>query len=613
MTSFVVSSEDVDLLVIGSGIAGCSSALKAAEMGASVKVLTSSANPLSSNSYWAQGGIIYKAANEKPEELASDIKIAGAGLTNPSAALKLAEEGPARVEEMLLNGDSAVQFDRNTDGELSLCLEGSHSQARIIHWQDHTGKAIMQSMIRAVENHPRIELVRSVTAIDLLTADMRQDEGTDTSRGAAECAGARVLNHATGEVMHVTARATILATGGLGEVFGNTSNPSFARGDGVAMAIRAGARVSNLEYVQFHPTTLYVEGESQRFLLTEALRGEGARLLDPVHMKPFARKYHPKGELAPRDVVSRMISKEMQDHGAAFVYLDISHRDPDWLRSRFPSIYQHCLNKGLDMTKQPLPVLPAAHYSCGGVEVDLQGKTSIRRLFAVGEVACSGLHGANRLASTSLLEGVVWGCAAVEEFFKDYRPGGLGLDEGNVDSQDAAAPSRTALPEPSHQVSTSQMRDARGKPSDLDDEDAETANDLPRTRKTVESKAECGGDREACVPVSVKERTGVLWAQVKQVMWTQVGIVRTPEALQDAVVRLASLVSDAEDLYREFGAQGVVSNELIGIRNGVTVALAIASAASGNPTSAGAHFVLPPDHSEEEAAPNHASARRAES
>mmetsp|Transcript_35030 Transcript_35030/g.60315 ORF Transcript_35030/g.60315 Transcript_35030/m.60315 type:complete len:373 (-) Transcript_35030:1187-2305(-) len=285
---------EADLLVIGSGVAGCSTALKAAELGRSVTMLTAVADPKQCNSFWAQGGIIYKATDDHRELLESDIHVAGARQSKFEAVSKLAAEGPGAVEEFLLEGSLAeVPFDREDDGQLARCFEAAHNRARIIHWRDHTGKAIMDSLIQAVNANPNITMLTGCTAVDLALTQ----SGT--------CVGAHVLHEETGEVVTLLGGSTVLATGGCGEVYQHTSNPREARGDGVAMAIRCGAVVENMEYMQFHPTTLYIPGE-RRFLMTEALRGEGARLLDATpERREFAKDYHPDGELAPRDVVAR--------------------------------------------------------------------------------------------------------------------------------------------------------------------------------------------------------------------------------------------------------------------------------------------------------------------
>lgn len=600
--------ETTDLLIIGSGISGCAAALRAAELGLSVTLLCASDDPLSSNSYWAQGGIIYKAVDDKPELLEQDIQIAGAGKSNVQAARKLAVEGPICVDHLLLQGSSTVGFDRDSDGSLLLTLEGSHSKPRIIHWRDHTGKAIMEAMVAAVRSNPRITLKPGGVAVDLLlersaqknrahpplAAEDHSDEDEVSTDGSsdggvpgvsldARCVGALVYHSATGHRAPVVARAgVVLATGGCGEVYAHTSNPPAARGDGLAMALRAGARVANLEFIQFHPTTLHIPGE-RRFLLTEALRGEGAILRSPVSKEPFARRYDPeRGELAPRDVVARMIDQEMKAQGSDHVLLDISHKDPEWLKRRFPAIYKHCLAWGYDITQEPVPVVPAAHYSCGGVAADLAGQTSLPGLWAVGEAACTGLHGANRLASTSLLEGLVWGVAAVEEAAAAGGASPTSLGEGLlVGTADGhCIPLDVFLRGDGRAVRTDEDT------TDDDDEDEEDHEGEEEEKEggvaaVVDDKMEATADR--------------LWKRVKDVMWHRVGLVRRPALLQDAAAELALIHRAAEDLFNKApwgAAPSSALDKLIGIRNASCAALAIARAAAANPSSAGAHYVV---------------------
>jgi len=397
-----------DILIIGCGIAGATAAIELAKKGLDVVVLAAG----DSNSAWAQGGIVYTGADDSQTLLAGDIHAAGAGLCNPEAVDQLVRQGPKLVDKVLIE-EAMIPFDRNGDGSLSLTEEGAHSKRRILHHKDQTGKAIMQGLLAQMKN---VEIRNGSTAIDLITLSHHSKKMTDIYLPST-CVGAYVFNGQSVDL--IFARETILATGGLGEVFLHTSNPQEARGDGIAMAYRAGARIMNMEYVQFHPTTLYIPGE-RRFLLSEALRGEGAHLLN-ARFQPFMHKYHERLELAPRDVVARAIFTEMLQSSADHLWLDITFRDKKWLQERFPGITSHCLEKGFDLATEPVPIVPAAHYSCGGVAVDLQGRTSIRRLRAIGEVSCTGLHGANRLASTSLLEGLVWGHAAAVDIGEHWN------------------------------------------------------------------------------------------------------------------------------------------------------------------------------------------------
>lgn len=399
-----------DVLVIGSGIAGAVLALKAAQSGAEVLLLHRSHDVEQTNTRWAQGGIIHTGPGDSPELLTKDILAAGAGASLPEAARTLAEDGPRRIEEILIN-ELNVPFDRRPDGSLDVTEEGAHSVPRIIHCEDRTGRRIFEELIKAVEAEPRITLRRSWTAIDLLTLSHHSRNALDIYKPNT-CVGAYVLDREKGVVRTILARETVLATGGLGRLYLHSTNPHGARGDGIAMAYRAGSRLMNLEYIQFHPTALYLP-PAPRFLISESLRGEGAHLV-LRNGEEFMKRYHPQGSLAPRDVVARAIHQELLSSDDPCVYLDITHRDAEWVRRRFPGIYEECLGYGVDITSQPIPVVPAAHYSCGGVYTDLEGRTTINRLWAVGEVACTGLHGANRLASTSLLEGLVYGARCAE-------------------------------------------------------------------------------------------------------------------------------------------------------------------------------------------------------
>ena len=401
-----MTSRETGVLVIGSGLAGCAAALAAARGGARVLMLTKQARPEESNTLYAQGGVIYRGKVDSPARLTADIIAAGDGLCDPAAADLLAREGPRLVDEVLIR-DARVEFDHADDGTgaLDLTAEAAHSTARIVHHADATGRSIETSMLAAVGREPGIELLTAQTAVDLLTLSHHSRNPLDVY-APQTCVGAYVFNQATRQVGTIMARETILATGGLGRIFLHTSNPAGACGDGVAMAYRAGARCINMQFVQFHPTTLFVGDE--RFLISESMRGEGARLVDG-RGREFMSDYHPDGSLAPRDVVARGIHQMMHETGDPCAYLDISHKSAEWVRSRFPRIHERCLEAGLDITAEPIPVVPAAHYSCGGVAVDAWGRTSLHRLRAVGEVSCTGLHGANRLASTSLLECLVWG------------------------------------------------------------------------------------------------------------------------------------------------------------------------------------------------------------
>ena len=401
-----MSDQVADVLVLGTGVAGCTAALAAARGGAAVTIVTRAEQARESNTFYAQGGIVARPPGDTPERLAADIERAGDGLCSPEATLRIAREGPDLVEKLLIE-ELAVPFDREGAG-FHWTLEGAHSVPRVLHVKDATGAPIERALIEACKKEKNIRWLLETTAVDLLTLSHDSTDPTDRYHPPAVI-GAHLLARGTGAVTPYLARETILATGGLGQVYLHTTNPAGARGDGFAMARRAGARLLNLEYIQFHPTALvHPRG---RLLLTEALRGEGARITD-VSGKEFLRQFHPDGELAPRDVVARAIHQHMLENDEPHVLLDISHKNADWIRSRFPGLVQRCREFGFDLTAGPVPVVPAAHYACGGVAVDENGRTSLGHLRAVGEVSCTGVHGANRLASTSLLEGLVWGWRA---------------------------------------------------------------------------------------------------------------------------------------------------------------------------------------------------------
>lgn len=387
-----------DCLVIGSGLAGSAYALHAARAGLSVQLL-SLGSPLEANSDWAQGGIIYDTA-EDSGLLVTDIMEASDNSANPLAVKQLAEAGPAAVKDLLID-DLEVVFDREDDGGLEFTREGGHSARRIIHAKDLTGHAILSSVAARVDRTGGITRQAGSVAIDLLTLSHNTDDPVDRY-APLTCFGAYVYRKDSREPCAIVARKTILATGGLGQVFQHSTNWPGTVGHGIAMAYRVGARLIDLEYVQFHPTVFYGRN-APRFLITEALRGEGAVLVN-ARGEHFMEKVHARGSLAPRDIVSRAIHHEMAASGEPCAYLDLGALDSQFIRRRFPSIYQNCLEHGVDITTEPIPVVPAAHYSCGGVHTDLNGRTNVRHLNAIGETACTGLHGANRLASTSLLE-----------------------------------------------------------------------------------------------------------------------------------------------------------------------------------------------------------------
>lgn len=515
---------ETEVLVLGSGIAGATAALELADRGVQVTVATRSNQLEDSNTYWAQGGIIYRGENDAPEALASDIIRAGAGHTYPQAAQILSEEGPPTLRRILLER-VAVGFDRDEDGDLSLALEGGHSIPRIVHVADYTGKAIELALVKALKAHPNISLLTGHTAVDLLTPSHHSTDRLAVYRHRT-CVGAYLFEEASGQVKRCLARETILATGGLGQIFLRSTNPAGSRGDGVAMAQRAQARVINMEFVQFHPTTFY-HLNAPNLLISEAVRGAGARLVDADGV-PFMQRYAPEWkDLAPRDVVARSIHQEMLARDLTHVYLDLrSYVSQDEILHHFPTIRESLLPYGVDITTELVPVVPAAHYACGGVWVDEWGRTTIRHLFAVGEVSCTGVHGANRLASTSLLEGLVWGSRAAR-FIHENLPAELTIDPNLI-------------------------------PSWRDD-----GLDTPD-------------------PALISQDM----SSIKHIMWNYVGLARTTPRLERALRELYHLETEIETFYRRTR----LSDGLIGLRNAVRTAILVASAAWQNKTSMGAHF-----------------------
>ncbi|PEN09511.1 L-aspartate oxidase [Longimonas halophila] len=397
-----------DFLVIGSGVAGLTFAVKAAAYGR-VTVITK--DDLSeTNTSYAQGGIAAVVdESDSPEQHLEDTLDAGAGLCNPEIVSIVVNEGPKRLHELIEWG---AHFTRtNGSDALHLGREGGHSANRIVHADDATGAEVQRALMEQVQAHPSIDLHPQHTAVDLLT-EHHLGQHVNRMRPDVHCFGAYVLDRTTGTVHTVQAQATVLAAGGCGQVYQHTTNPPVATGDGVAMAYRAKARVSNMEFVQFHPTSLY-HPDADSFLISEAVRGEGGRLYNRQGER-FMPEYDDRAELAPRDIVARAIDDQMKRHGDDHVWLDISHKSAEAIRGHFPMIAETCQQYGIDITEEPIPVVPAAHYMCGGVQTDAHGRTSINQLYAIGEVACTGLHGANRLASNSLVEGLVFGHRAMQ-------------------------------------------------------------------------------------------------------------------------------------------------------------------------------------------------------
>lgn len=474
-----------DYLILGSGIAGLTFALKVAP-GKRVAIVTKK-DRAESNTNYAQGGIASVTSKEDSFELhIRDTLTAGAGLCKESVVRTIVEEGPARIAELI---DLGMKFSEreapSEDGgkELDLGREGGHSKRRILHAQDVTGREIERALLNAVSQEPNIQIFENHVAIDLLTT---QKLGLT---GENRCLGAYVFDKTANRVWTFTAPVTLLATGGCGKVYLYTTNPDIATGDGVAMAYRAGAAIANMEFVQFHPTCLY-HPRAKSFLISEAVRGEGG-ILKTIDGREFMDAYHPLKSLAPRDVVARAIDSEMKKSGAEHVWLDITSKPARFIINRFPNIYQTCLNFGLDITKDPIPVVPAAHYQCGGVMTDVNGRTAIAGLYAVGETACTGLHGANRLASNSLLEALVCAHRAAQNSLAGAEP-----PVGNIS--------------------------------------------IPLWHSGNATNA------DELVVVSHN------WDEIRRLMWDYVGIVRTNKRLQRAQKRLANLQEEIRDYYWNF-------------------------------------------------------------
>ena len=406
---------EFDVLIIGTGIAGLSTAAGLAERGLKVAIVTREKDPSTTNTVWAQGGIIYAKGSE--ESLVEDIMKASAGTSSREAARLVAYESSSILEDLLIH-KAHSNFERDESGELLFTKEAAHSMPRILYRGDYTGKDIQITLLNYLrDNFKNVTFLTNHTAIDLLTA-LHHGVTIQQRYEENKVLGAYVFNQETKSVEKILAKYTVLATGGIGALYLHHTNSEGARGDGHAMAKRAGAVLTDLEFIQFHPTSFYGGATHRRFLVSEAVRGEGGLLINSLGVR-FMSKYHPDMELAPRDVVARAIAEEIIETRSDCVYLDITHKNPEWIKNRFPTIYKHCLEHGVDMSKERIPVVPAAHYTCGGVKTDLKGQTTIKNLYAVGEVACTGLHGANRLASTSLLEGMTFGHFAALDILKN--------------------------------------------------------------------------------------------------------------------------------------------------------------------------------------------------
>ncbi len=514
-----------DFLVIGSGISGLSFAIKAARLG-SVTIITKKAR-VDTATNLAQGGIAaVLSPNDSFALHIEDTLRSGAGLCHEDIVKLVVETGPARIEELIRLG---VQFqsEAGDPSHLDLGKEGGHSTRRIAHAMDFTGRKIEEGLLAQVAANPNITVLENHLAVDLLVSSKTGTPYQPHDSFSDQCLGAYVFDRETGRIDTYQAKVTVLCTGGTGKVYLYTTNPDIATGDGIAMAYRAGGRVGNLEFVQFHPTCLY-HPQVKNFLISEAVRGEGGRLIDQ-YGKPFMHKYDARGDLATRDTVARAIDSEMKASGDDCVYLDITHQPAEFLKKRFPTIYNKCLSLGIDMTKAPIPVVPAAHYMCGGVVTDQWGRTNIEGLFAFGETACTGLHGGNRLASNSLLEAVVFAHQAYLECEREWP-----------DLREATLP-----------------------------EVAEwSAGEAQRIEENV--------------------LVSHNWDQIRRLMWNYVGIVRTEKRLALVQERLRAIAGEVNQHYRDY----ILTPDLIELRNIAQVAELIVRCACIRKESRGLHYLV---------------------
>jgi L-aspartate oxidase len=526
-----MSDVKTDILVIGSGIAGLMYALKVADT-ATVALVTKK-EAMDSNTNLAQGGIASVFGGTDSFDLhIEDTLASGDGLCNRDVVERVVTEGPGRITELMQMG---VQFNLRQQEEggtagsadFDLGREGGHSRNRIVHAHDMTGQEVERVLVECVRNHPNIALYENHMAVDLITQSTRLRRGQVTTTHEDFCCGAYVLERSTHWVKTFAAKITLLATGGAGKVYLYTSNPDIATGDGIAMAYRAGATVANLEFVQFHPTCLY-HLAAKNFLISEAVRGEGGVLINEAG-RAFMADYDPQKDLACRDVVARAIDTELKKSGADSVFLDITHKDPQFVKNRFPGIHAKCLSFGIDITQEPIPVVPAAHYMCGGVVTDIHGRTDVHHLFAVGETACTGLHGANRLASNSLLEALVYADAAARQSLEELRTDNF--------------PPLMALPA-------------------WDDVGATDSDEM----------------------IMVNHN----WDEIRRMMWNYVGIVRSDKRLERAQRRIEAIQKEIRDYYWNFK----VVPDLIELRNLAVVAELIIKCAQHRKESRGLHYTL---------------------
>lgn len=516
---------ETELLIIGSGISGLTAAIFAAESGFKVIIINRSSSPEESNTWHAQGGIVFRGQNDSDNLLAEDIFLAGDRVGNLANINILAKKGPKIVKNFLIDR-LKIPFCRGESGKLQFTMEGGHSRKRIIHIADETGKFIEKYLLKELKKYPNVRILTEHTAIDLITPSHHSTRARFIYEPLGVI-GAYVLDNNLRKVKTILAQRTILAVGGAAWLYLYTTNPEGARGDGIAMASRAGARIINLEFIQFHPTCFY-QKDAPRFLISEAVRGEGAILLNEFG-KPFMKKYSAQGDLAQRDEICRAMYQEMLETKVENFFLDLTplKNKGICLKERFPFIKQQCLKYGIDVENDLIPVVPAAHYTCGGIWTDSWGRTAVENLYAIGETSCTGIHGANRLASTSLLEGLVWAKRCIENIKKQKK-----------------------------------YRDLK-------------KFQIP-----------------AWLDTGIEEPDDVLlfqdWLNIRTTMWNYVGVVRSQKRLERAKEDLIYLENRIEKFYKETK----ITDNIIGLRNGVRVARLITEAAFQNKKSQGCHYRL---------------------
>ena len=517
--------EKFDVIIVGSGIAGLTAGIQLKKAGYEIAILTKNGEIEESNTYYAQGGIIARKEGDSPQKLADDINRAGCNYNNTEAVTVLSNEGPDLVFDFLIN-EVGMVFSRNSNGQMDYTEEAAHSERRILHFEDHTGENIEKSLT-AYAKKIGVKFYTRHTAIDLITNNHHSKDCQELYK-EREVMGLYVLDNKSGKVKIFFSYNVILATGGLGNLYQYTTNPSSATGDGISMAYRAGADIINAEFIQFHPTALFHK-DIKRFLISESLRGEGAKLIDK-NGSMFMHKYSQLNELAPRDVVARAIYEEMNKLGCEYMFLDIAnhYKGEKPISERFSRIYETCLSGGIDITEQPIPIVPASHYFCGGIKVDTYGRTSINNLFAIGEVSCTGLHGANRLASVSLLEGLLWAKRSADYIMNNFIK---------------ISPSRF--------------------------------NEIPEWKSPQNTV-----DFE---PLLIYQD----WKAIKLTMWNYAGIIRTKRGLERALSDLNYYMHRIFKFYKE----ARLTVDIIELRNAVVTAQIIVDSAIHNEISIGCHYI----------------------